>query len=421
MKTIRFIHLIIIQILLSSFISLGQNDIINVELFPIENIESYRSSARPVYEILFTDKLYYKKKQYKIRLPENNSEYGIAFIYYTGNIDNIIPRTIPVLIEDYKSNNPRFYLDENNNLDFTDDGSPKRYEQNSLKRNGISYRYVDFVFGNEQKIRNPYKFYLLEKADTTGLNHLKNSIRTGKNEKLADVEYWLSEIRFNKVAANLQIRNNSFQIILEDSYCNSLYGEVGEFVIINEFTEQNKNQDKWRIKQETIISLNDNSFILKEIDPLGRSVIIEKTKRHSKVKLHTGDTIKDFQLKLINGEETFLKKYLHQEKYILLYFWGTWCAPCKQRLPLLKEMYKNYNNRIEIIGLANDRKLSKVKNYIKKNEIKWVNTRTENDILVKLNIIGYPSFVLLNENGVIVKEHSNIKEIEDIIKLYRNE
>ncbi len=374
MKTIIFILFVATQILLLSFVTLGQKDVITIDLFSIDKNECYSSSVRPVYEILFRDKFYYKKKRYKIRLPDNKSEYGIAFIYYTGFNDNIIPRAIPVLIEDFKSDKPRFYLDTNNNLDFTDDGNPKRYEKDSLIRNGTSFRYVDFTIWNKEQSKNPYKFYLLEMTDTSSLNHLKNSVRTEKKEKLAEVEYWLSEIRFNKVAGEFLINDESFQIIIEDSYCNSRYGETGEFITIKCLSGKNSTQDQWKINQETLISLNHKNYSLKEIDPFGKSIILEEADCRSKTKFHRGDTIDNFHIKLINGEETYLKNYLYQDKYILLYFWGTWCAPCKQRLPLLKELYNKYNNRIEIIGLANDRKLSKVKNYIKKNEVEWINT-----------------------------------------------
>lgn len=48
-------------------------------------------------------------------------------------------------------------------------------------------------------------------------------------------------------------------------------------------------------------------------------------------------------------------------KYVVLDFWGSWCMPCIQEFPRMKEYYKKYQKNVEFVGIAcND----KEKNWI---------------------------------------------------------
>lgn len=38
----------------------------------------------------------------------------------------------------------------------------------------------------------------------------------------------------------------------------------------------------------------------------------------------------------------------------LVNFWATWCPPCRREIPLLIELQKDYDQRIQVIGIAID-------------------------------------------------------------------
>ena len=56
-------------------------------------------------------------------------------------------------------------------------------------------------------------------------------------------------------------------------------------------------------------------------------------------------------------------------KVIVIDCWATWCKPCQQGLPELSEMKRKYNDKIVILGIAFDKSLETVKNYLRDEDV----------------------------------------------------
>ena len=41
-------------------------------------------------------------------------------------------------------------------------------------------------------------------------------------------------------------------------------------------------------------------------------------------------------------------------KVVLVNFWATWCPPCREEIPELIELQKQYGDRLQIIGISED-------------------------------------------------------------------
>lgn len=53
-------------------------------------------------------------------------------------------------------------------------------------------------------------------------------------------------------------------------------------------------------------------------------------------------------------DETFDADVLGSTKPVLVDFWATWCAPCRQLAPILEELYAEHGDKLEIRKLDTD-------------------------------------------------------------------
>lgn len=108
-------------------------------------------------------------------------------------------------------------------------------------------------------------------------------------------------------------------------------------------------------------------------------------------------------------------------KYILLDFWGTWCKPCLSCTPALKKINEKYQNEnFQLISIARDESASDVKNYLKKEDISWINLfdpASKPEICTKYAINAFPTFILIDQNGIIIERVTGADELEKLQKV----
>jgi peroxiredoxin len=66
-----------------------------------------------------------------------------------------------------------------------------------------------------------------------------------------------------------------------------------------------------------------------------------------------GKAAPDFKLQDPGGKTVELKQY--RGRPVLLNFWATWCAPCKEEMPELEQLYRQYENQgLVVLGVSVD-------------------------------------------------------------------
>lgn len=141
-------------------------------------------------------------------------------------------------------------------------------------------------------------------------------------------------------------------------------------------------------------------------------------------KIMEGKDILDFKVKLFNKDEYISNESL-KGKYYLLDFWATWCSPCIAELPNLRKVYEKYKGKnFEILSISLDEDKEKVKTFISKNKMEWLNTIMDNGwnnpIVKKFEVFGIPSTILVDSTGKIIatnlRGESLIKTLEKYLK-----
>jgi thiol-disulfide isomerase/thioredoxin len=98
-------------------------------------------------------------------------------------------------------------------------------------------------------------------------------------------------------------------------------------------------------------------------------------------------------------------------KVVLLDFWATWCAPCMQELPNLKETYQKLHDRgFEIVGISLDHGKEDLKKVVDGQKLSWPQHFDEenenNRFAAEFNISSIPTMWLIDKKGVLRDLHA---------------
>ena len=123
---------------------------------------------------------------------------------------------------------------------------------------------------------------------------------------------------------------------------------------------------------------------------------IKNLKIHKNPKQVSNIVFKDYKDLAVSLED-------FKDSLVLINFWATWCAPCKEEMPSLDTLQSNkkINNLIILPINVGKENVNKAKKFFEDLKIK--NLKLYYDDSVKLannfSLIGLPTTILINKNG----------------------
>jgi len=115
----------------------------------------------------------------------------------------------------------------------------------------------------------------------------------------------------------------------------------------------------------------------------------------------------------------FSEKNLAKDRFKLLYFWGEWCGPCLEKMPILLSILKKTTPDLSILFVAfvfNENLVDRTSEAINLYEIPFANhfnIRTKNDDLAWcLRVNNYPTYLLVSKEGKIVCRTNSLDILE---------
>jgi len=132
--------------------------------------------------------------------------------------------------------------------------------------------------------------------------------------------------------------------------------------------------------------------------------------------LKPGSKAPEFTLKTLEGEELSLGDL--RGKVVLINFWATWCPPCKEEIPLFKEVYKKYRDRgFEILAISMDSKPEPVKKFVREMDFPFPVLMDDGKVSEIYGVQGLPTSFLVNREGELVKVRlGKYKEVEEDLR-----
>jgi cytochrome c biogenesis protein CcmG/thiol:disulfide interchange protein DsbE len=119
-----------------------------------------------------------------------------------------------------------------------------------------------------------------------------------------------------------------------------------------------------------------------------------------------GSKISSFKLSEINNNEQYIShEKLKQNKYTLINFFASWCAPCRTEHIYLLNLSKE-NKEIKIIGINFKDKKNNATNFLKElgNPYNFVGQDSKGKISILFGVYGIPESILVNSDLIVIKK-----------------
>ena len=277
---------------------------------------------------------------------------------------------------------------------------------------GIRYR-VDFflengninlVLGNENNAtgtpcNDAYAAFKKEyNSVKTELNDLRKKLMTDATltqEQRGEISRKFSELD----AKAVEIVNRHLSL--------NAANKVGEYLFPSYTAYLNYEQQKAILAEMPADALKNN----RQIARIAKHVeILDKTA--------VGQKFTDFEMPTADGKTLKLSDVVSRNKYTLVDFWASWCAPCRAEMPNVIAAYNEFHSKgFDVVGVSLDNDENAWKASIKSWKMPWTHVSdlksTDNAAALLYGIQSIPSTVLIAQDGTIIARNLRAEALKE--------
>ena len=128
----------------------------------------------------------------------------------------------------------------------------------------------------------------------------------------------------------------------------------------------------------------------------------------------------DFKAVQPDGKEMKLSDYVGKGKYVLVDFWASWCGPCREEIPGLKDLYYEFKgDKFDIVGAPVFDKASNTLEAVKEFKIPWTQILNVPESVPAAYGFNYiPYIILVGPDGTILETNLRGEGIRSAVKKY---
>lgn len=134
-----------------------------------------------------------------------------------------------------------------------------------------------------------------------------------------------------------------------------------------------------------------------------------------------GGRVSEIKMPDKNGEIVTLSAI--KARYILIDFWGSWCAPCRRESRLLGELYQKFKPKgFEIYGVGLESEKENWQKAIKQDKRTWINVSSfqefETPVTFDYAVTSLPANVLVDDSGKVIAKNLHRNVLKVAVKNY---
>lgn len=121
--------------------------------------------------------------------------------------------------------------------------------------------------------------------------------------------------------------------------------------------------------------------------------------------MKVGDVVPDFTRADISGRQVQLSKY--QGRLVLLNFWASWCAPCREEMPTFSKWQRELGARgLQVIGVSMDDDAAEVNKFLAAYPVTYPIVMGDANFAGQFGgVLGLPLSYLIDARGRVVARY----------------
>jgi cytochrome c biogenesis protein CcmG/thiol:disulfide interchange protein DsbE len=127
-----------------------------------------------------------------------------------------------------------------------------------------------------------------------------------------------------------------------------------------------------------------------------------------------------FSLDALDSDKTYGLESTN--KPIVINFWASWCAPCREEAPDLVRLYDQYRDNLDVyaINLTNSDSMTNVERFVNEFGFEFpVLLDQEGDVGKTYQVLAIPTTFFIDENGTIVHKIVGFASSSDLEMHFR--
>jgi len=167
------------------------------------------------------------------------------------------------------------------------------------------------------------------------------------------------------------------------------------------------------------LSINGTAYAFR-VDRFGRGISLRSlgTSLPARPSLEIGSVVPDISLVDLDGKTHELADYRGQ--VLLLNFWASWCAHCREEAPRLARIHQRLSDRgFAILGINPNDSEVEIAGFMEEFGIKWsqVKEPVDGPAHELFRVRAWPTHYLIGKDGRILATHIDWSSLEDSLEI----